>query len=335
MPAYVIYNPVTPADLRTAIGHLPSLRLQAHPSPLEPMPRLSAALGGGPRLFVKRDDAITFGFGGNKVRKLSLVAARAKADGADTLITAGGIQSNHARATAATAARLGMRAILVANGAPPDRPTGNALLDRLLGAEIVHVASREERTPKMEELAARVSGDGGHPFVIPVGASTPLGAMAFALAVTELLEQMPAPDVIVHATSSGGTQAGLVAGCRLLGLATRVIGVSADDREAAIAAQVDAIIHGIADALPGARAALTGSTAIEVDDRFVGGGYGVPTPESTAAIELAARTEALFLDPTYTGKAMAGLIERVRAKAFADGQTVLFWHTGGQVGLFA
>src|SRR5262245_35108034 len=182
------------------------------------MPRLAAALGGGPRLFVKRDDAIPFGFGGNKVRKLALVAARAQADGADTLITAGGVQSNHARATAAAAAKLGMRAVLVANGAPPDRPTANALLAGLLGAEVVYVPARDARAPKMAEIADRCRAGGGRPFVIPIGASTPLGALAFALAVAELVDQMPPPDAIVHATSSGGTQAGLVAGCRLLGL---------------------------------------------------------------------------------------------------------------------
>src|SRR5262250_3771902 len=130
---------MTPAALRDAIARVPSLPLVAAPTFVEPMPRLREALGRGPRLLIKRDDAIAFGFGGNKVRKLALVAARAQADGADTLITAGGVQSNHARATAAAAAKLGMRAILVANGAPPDRPTANALLDRLLGAEIVHV----------------------------------------------------------------------------------------------------------------------------------------------------------------------------------------------------
>ena len=177
------------------------------------MPRLRALLGGGPNLFIKRDDAIPFGFGGNKVRKLSLVAAHAMAAGADTLITAGGIQSNHARATAAAAAKLGLRAVLVANGEPPERLTANALLDQLLGAEVVYVASREDRMPMILEIAERLRGEGRKPFAIPIGASTPLGALGFALAVAELVEQMPAPDVIVHSTSSGGTQAGLVAGC--------------------------------------------------------------------------------------------------------------------------
>src|SRR3954451_11636681 len=299
------------------------------------MPRLLTRLRRGPRLFIKRDDAIPFGFGGNKVRKLALVAARAVAEGADTLITAGGVQSNHARATAAAAANLGLRAVLVANGQAPARLTANALLDDLLGAEVVYVSSRDERAPMMAQVAERLRREGRRPFVIPIGASTPLGALAFTLAVAELVEQMPAPDVIVHSTSSGGTQAGLVAGCRLLGLHTRVVGVSADDSAESLTAQVRAIISGIADLLDLDPQAMSRGTAIEVNDRFVGDGYGVPTDASREAIELAARSEAIFLDPTYTAKAMAGLIACVRRHEFKETQTVLFWHTGGQVGLFA
>jgi D-cysteine desulfhydrase family pyridoxal phosphate-dependent enzyme len=326
---------VTPAALREALSRFPSLPLVGAPTIVEPLPRLSALLGGGPNLFIKRDDAIPFGFGGNKVRKLALVAAHAQAEGADTLITAGGVQSNHARATAAAAARLGMKAVLVANGAAQDRPTGNALLDELLGAEIVYVEAREDRAPKIIEIAERLRAQGRRPFAIPIGASTPLGALAFALALAELVDQMPAPHAIVHATSSGGTQAGLVAGARLLGLSTRIVGISADDASASLQAQVRAIISGIADLLNMDPSALSRGTAIEVDDRFVGDGYGVPTDESREAIELAARTEAIFLDPTYTAKAMAGLIAYVRQQKFVEGQNIVFWHTGGQVGLFA
>jgi 1-aminocyclopropane-1-carboxylate deaminase/D-cysteine desulfhydrase-like pyridoxal-dependent ACC family enzyme len=326
---------MTTAELRTALARFPSVPLLASPTPVEPLTRLSSRLGGGPRLFIKRDDAIPFGFGGNKVRKLALVAAQARAENADTLITAGGVQSNHARATAAAAARLGMRAVLVANGTPPARKTANALLDELLGAEVVYVGSREERMPKVQELAASLRAEGRRPFAIPIGASTPLGALAFALAVAELVDQMPAPDVIVHSTSSGGTQAGLVAGCRLLGLPTRVIGVSADDASSSLEAQVNAIVTGLGSLLQLGPAALAAGTAIEVDDRFVGGGYGVPSDQSREAIDLTARTEAIFLDPTYTSKAMAGLIAYVRQRQLEEGQTVVFWHTGGQVGLFA
>src|SRR5256885_300982 len=228
-----------------------------------------------------------------------------------------------------------MRAILVANGAPPERPTANALLDRLLGAEVVHVAARDERAPKMTEIADRLRGEGRRPFVIPIGASTPLGALGYVDALLELLDQIPAPDAIVHSTSSGGTQAGIVAACRLLDLPTRVIGVSADDPAAAIQAEVRAIVDGIAPLVAVDPSVLARGTVIEVDDRFVGEGYGKPTAASREALELTARTEALFLDPTYTAKAMAGLIAYVRQQRLKEGQTVLFWHTGGQVGLFA
>ena len=314
---------------------LPSAALAQRPTPVEEMPRLRAAIGGGPRLLVKRDDALSFGFGGNKVRKLDLVAARALAEGADTLVTCGGVQSNHARATAAAAARLGFRCVLIANGARPERPTANALLDALLGAQVEYVATREGRPAALRAAVERLEAQGRRPYAIPLGASTPLGAAAYARAVGELLEQVPPPDVIVHATSSGGTQAGLVAGCALHGLPARVIGVSADDPAQTIRSQVRAVIEGMGELLGIDGRELAGARPIEVDDGFVGEGYGIPTPASREALELAARTEALFLDPTYTAKAMAGLIAYVRAGRLREGETVLFWHTGGQVGLFA
>jgi L-cysteate sulfo-lyase len=326
---------VNAAALRDALGRFKQLPLSPFPTLVDEMPRLRDVLGGGPRLLIKRDDAIAFAFGGNKVRKLAFVAAQAQAEGADTLITAGGVQSNHARVTAATAARLGIRAILVANGTAPDRPAANALLARLLGAEIVYVSSRHDRAPKMTEIAERLRADGRRPYVIPIGASTPLGALGYALAVAELVEQIAAPDVIVHASSSGGTQAGIVAGCSLLGLPTRVVGISADESAPALQAEVRAILSGLADLLVIEPHAFSRGPSVEVDDRFVGPGYGIPTDASREAIDLAARTEAVFLDPTYTAKAMAALIAYVRQQKLVEEQTVLFWHTGGQVALFA
>ena len=183
----------------------------------------------------------------------------------------------------------------------------------------------------MEAAAHELRARGRIPFVIPLGASTAHGAAAYALAVNEMLAQMSAPDTIVLSTSSGGTQAGIIAGCALNGTKTRIIGVSADDPAASIAAEVRRVLAGLADVIDVNPDVF--AVPIEIDDRFVGGGYGVPTPESTEAIELCARREALFLDPTYTAKAMAGLIARVRQKEPLG--KVLFWHTGGQVGLFA
>ena len=326
---------MTAADLRKALAPVPALTLAPLPTPVVPMTRLSAVLGGGPTLLVKRDDTIGFAFGGNKVRKLALLAARAQVEGADTLITAGGLQSNHARVTAATAAILGMRAVLVVNGRAQDRATANALLDGLLGAETIYVDSREQRPDAMRAAAERLRREGRRVFEIPIGGSTPLGALAFVHAMVELVEQIPPPDVILHATSSGGTQAGLVAACRLLGLRARIVGIAADEPAAAIHAQVRANIEGLAALLNVDQSSLQRGTAIEIDDRFIGAGYAIPTEASSEAIELAARTEAIFLDPVYTGKAMAGLIAYVRQQRFTENQTVLFWHTGGQVGLFA
>ena len=312
---------------------LPRLPLIAAPTPIDDLSRLRAAIGAAFTLLVKRDDAIPFGFGGNKIRKLQVVAAHALESGADTLITCGGVQSNHARATAAVAARMGLGCVLVANGIPPRTATANALLDRLLGAEVRYVESRAERAPAMERIADELRTRGHRPFVIPLGASTPLGAAAYAIAVGEMLDQIPPPDLIVLATSSGGTLAGIIAGCRLRGLATRVLGISADDPSAAIAMEIRRILAGL-ETLIGTPAGALTPAFVEVDDTFVGEGYGVPTAQSTEAIELCARTEALFLDPTYTGKAMAGLIAKARAQEIVVG-TTLFWHTGGQVGLFA
>jgi 1-aminocyclopropane-1-carboxylate deaminase/D-cysteine desulfhydrase-like pyridoxal-dependent ACC family enzyme len=292
------------------------------------MSALRDALGGGPRLLVKRDDAIPFGFGGNKVRKLEYVLAEAVDAGADTLVTLGGLQSNHARATAAAAATLGMRCVLIINGTPQEKPTANALLDRLLGAEIEYIPSRNERSEAAARVMERLRGEGAKPFLIPLGASTPTGAVGFVNAIGELVGQGVTPDVIVHAGSSGGTHAGLVAGAALMRLDTRIIAVSADDPADQIATSVRRIIRGI-DELDDFDGDL------EIDDTRVGDGYGIPTEASREAQTLLARREGIFVDHTYTAKAMAALIAYVREERFTSDETVLFWHTGGQVGLFA
>ena len=306
----------------------PRVPLLSGATPVQELPRLRAALGGGPTLLVKRDDSIPFGFGGNKVRKLEFVLAEAIARGADTLVTVGGVQSNHARATAAAAASLGLRCVLIINGIAPPHPTANALLDRLLGAEIEYIASRDARTGASERVMRRLRDEGRRPFFIPLGASTVVGALGFVAAIEEMLAQGVLPDAIVHAGSSGGTQAGLVAGAARYRLQTRVIAISADDPADSIRAGVRTIVRGI-----GGLESFDGE--IEVDDAWVGDGYGLPTNASREAQSLAARTEALFVDHTYTAKALGALIAYVREERFTPDQTVLFWHTGGQVGLFA
>jgi 1-aminocyclopropane-1-carboxylate deaminase/D-cysteine desulfhydrase-like pyridoxal-dependent ACC family enzyme len=320
---------------RERLAAVPALDLWTPPSPIHDMSRLRAALGGGPRLMVKRDDAIPFGFGGNKVRKIAIVAAAAIAEGADTLLSVGGVQSNSARVVASVAARMGMKCVLVANGARPDRLTANALLDALLGAEVHYVESRADRDPAMARIADGLRRQGRHPFEIPLGASTPLGALGFARAIGEMVQQGVIPDVIVHSTSSGGTQAGLVAGCAVHGLPTRVLGISADDPADSIRGTVRTIIAGMGDLLGVNGEELAAAREIEVDDAHVGDGYGMPSAASREAVDLLARHEAMFVDHTYTAKALAGLIYHVRRGSFGDNHTVLFWHTGGQVGLFA
>jgi 1-aminocyclopropane-1-carboxylate deaminase/D-cysteine desulfhydrase-like pyridoxal-dependent ACC family enzyme len=186
----------------------------------------------------------------------------------------------------------------------------------------------------MERAAEDTRARGGIPFVIPVGASTPLGAAAFVAAIDELRQQIDPPDIIIHSSSSGGTQAGLIAGCTLAGWPTRVIGISADESSATLQATVRGLLTGL-ERLLGCADGRLASAPVEVDDDFVGAGYGKPTAASREAIELMARHEAIFLDPTYTAKAMAGLVARVRRGDFDTARTVLFWHTGGQVGLFA
>ena len=324
------------ASALAALMSLPSIALAPHATPVDDMTRLARVLGpASPRLLIKRDDLLSFGCGGNKVRKLQTVLADARAQGADTLITCGGPQSNHARATAAAGAVLGMRVLLVLNGAPQPVPTANARLDRLFGAEIHFVADRTERAPAMERLAIDVRSAGGRPYVIPLGASTPLGAAGFARGVAELASAAIKPDVIVHASSSAGTQAGLIAGCALLGVRSRIVGISADEPAVRLQTSVREVVDGLATML-GAKAATIGlDREIEVDDRQVGDGYGIATAASIEAMELVARREGILLDPVYTAKAMSGLIARVRSGEFTTDQTVLFWHTGGQVGYFA
>jgi len=315
---------------------LPRVTLAPHPTPIDTLARLRSVLGPScPALHMKRDDLLSFGMGGNKVRKLQTVLAEAIAGGADTLITCGGLQSNHCRATAAAGAALGMRVVLVVNGVAQERPTGNALLDQLFGADVRYTSSREERASTMNAVATELAAAGRRPFVIPLGASTAIGAAGFALGIQEILVSGLRPDVIVHASSSGGTQAGLIAGCALFGLKARIVGISADEPSGALAATIRGLVESLAGRLGGSPAALGADREVTVDDRFVGGGYGVPTDASREALMLVARHEGIVLDPVYTAKAMAGLIEGVRRDSFSPAGTVLFWHTGGQVGLFA
>lgn len=322
--------------MATALATLmakPSLELARHRTPVDRLVRLERALGSGcPRLFIKRDDLLSFALGGNKVRKLQMIAAEAQRGGVDTLITCGAVQSNHARVTAATGAVLGWRVTLVLNGVRPEPPVGNLRHDLLFGADVRIVADRDEREAAMEAAADEARAAGRTPLVIPVGGSTPTGAMGMARGVVELGLDGVKPDVIVHASSSAGTQAGLIVGCALLGSKARVLGVSADEPANRLAQSVERLIARVAVALGGSLEAVRGPHAVDVDDSQVGDGYGIPTDASREAAALLARSEGIVLDDVYESKAMAGLVARVRAGLLTADQTVLFWHTGGLSG---
>jgi len=309
---------------------LPSARLASHRTPIDRLARLEAALGPQcPPLYIKRDDLLPFGGGGNKVRKADVLVSDAVAAGADTLITCGALQSNHARVTAAAGAACGLRVILVLNGERPEHATGNLRLDELFGAEVRIVPTREAREAGTEDAAAEVRRSGGRPYVIPLGGSSPLGAMGFARGVSEIGAAGLRPTVIVHASSSGATQAGMIAGHALLGSKARTLGISADESAAALGSRVSALLDGMADRLGMRAESIRGPHPIEIDDRHVGAGYGARTDQAAEAATLVARREGILLDPVYTAKAMAGLLTLVRENAFAPDDIVLFWHTGG------
>jgi D-cysteine desulfhydrase family pyridoxal phosphate-dependent enzyme len=320
---------------------IPRLTYGFYPTPIEEAPRFRQALGrNAPRIFIKRDDYIGPGFGGNKVRKLEYALAGVASDGpdrADVVITSGGMKSNHARVTAAMCSKLGIRCVLVLNAAavvPEGLDPASLYVDELFGAEIIRVGQREERATTVAAIAERLLGEGKQVAVIPIGASTPLGAQGFVRAVKEAKTQLAAMntriDYIFHSSSSGGTQAGIAAGCQLFDWrGVRDIGVSPDDSSASISGEVAKIIRGVGEML-GARL----HEEVTVLDEYVGGGYGVPSAQGDEATALLARTEGIILDPVYTAKAMAGLIDWVRKGRLTENDNVLFWHTGGQLALF-
>jgi D-cysteine desulfhydrase family pyridoxal phosphate-dependent enzyme len=316
---------------------IPRLKFAHLPTPIEALPRLSAHLG-GIQVFVKRDDQTGLALGGNKTRKLEFLLAEAQANGAKTLITAGAVQSNHCRQTAAAAARFGFACTLVLTGEPEPSFSGNLLLDRLLGAEIVW-ADRSERESVLQQTFDAAWQAGRRPFLIPYGGSSPTGALSYAYALKELLEQAGGsvlsglPDWIVFPTSSGGTQAGLALGARLFEFPGKVLGISIDEKAGDLKSRV-AHLASSASELVGEMVSLTPEDIL-VDDQFLGGGYGIVGPLEQEAVSLFAQTEGLLLDPVYTGRAAGGLISLARAGYFPPAARVLFWHTGGAPALFA
>jgi len=311
------------------------------PTPIEELPRLSAFLG-GPRLLIKRDDQTGLAFGGNKTRKLEFLVAEAQAQGAKMLISAGAIQSNHCRQTAAAAARFGFECTLVLTGDLPDQPSANLLLDKMFGAEIVHVSDRADRDRILQETFEKATQAGKKPYLVPYGGSSPIGALGYAFAVEELMQQKPCkgsdplqecPDWIVFGTSSGGTHAGLTLGKHLFGYEGKVLGISIDESEAWLQSHVSALASNTSELL-GERIEFTPDDVMATE-AYCQAGYGVLTDAEREAIKLFARYEGLLLDPVYTGRAAAGLIDLIRQGFFKKDEAVLFWHTGGQPALFA
>jgi L-cysteate sulfo-lyase len=311
---------------------IPRLHFAHLPTPVEELRRLREALD-GPRLLIKRDDQTGLAFGGNKTRKLEFLVAEARDQGAKTLVSGGALQSNHCRQTAAAAARFGFKCILVLTGEKPKQPSANLLLDELFGAEIIHVADREDRDRILQETFNQAAEKGMRPYLVPYGGSSPTGALGYAFAMKELMEQDLQADWIVFATSSGGTHAGLLLGQRVFGYKGKVLGISVDESENWLKEHVSDLASLTSEKL-GERIEFTPGEVL-ADASHCSAGYGVLTEPEREAIRLFATCEGLLLDPVYTGRAAAGMIDLTRKGFFKKDETVLFLHTGGQPALFA
>jgi len=321
--------------------NIPRLNFAHLPTPVEELPRLTKTLG-GPRILIKRDDQTGLAFGGNKTRKLEFLVAEAQEQGAKTLISGGALQSNHCRQTAAAAARFGFECILVLNGEMPEQPSANLMLDKLFGAEIVTVSDRKDRDRVLQETYAKAVAGKKKPYLVPYGGSSPTGALGYAFAMEELMKQIKdfrslgdfgSLDWIVFGTSSGGTHAGLVLGQRVFGYKGKVLGISIDESEEWLKAHISALASDASEKL-GERIEFTPAEVLANAD-YCTAGYGVLTDAEREAVNLFAKYEGLLLDPVYTGRAAAGMIDLIRKGFFKKEETVLFWHTGGQPALFA
>jgi L-cysteate sulfo-lyase len=320
------------------LARFPRVRLAHLPTPLEPLPRLSQALGVD--LWIKRDDATGLAGGGNKTRKLEFLLGAAMEAEADTLVTQGAVQSNHVRQTAAAAAAHGMRCEIILEERTGSTAedyvwNGNVLLDRLFGATLRRVPGGTDMAAELERTANEVRARGGRPYVIPGGGSNAVGALGYADCARELIGQCDDLDLpidrIVHATGSAGTQAGLVAGLAVMGSDVPVLGFGVRAPRERQEANVLKLAEETA-ALLGRPGAVSADRVV-ADCDFVGEGYGLVDQGVIDALTLAARTDGIVLDPVYTGKAMKGLIARAREGRF-EGERLVFLHTGGAQGLF-
>ena len=322
------------------LARFPRIKLAHLPTPLEYLPRLTEYLG-GPSIYVKRDDCTGLASGGNKTRKLEFLMADALAQNADTIITQGAVQSNHARQTAAAAARLGLQCELLFENRirEPNHiylNSGNVFLDRLFGAGIHHHPGGTDMNAAMEELAADLREQGRKPYVIPGGGSNRIGALGYVDCAMELLQQANQQqlkvDCVLHATGSAGTQAGLVAGLRATHANIPVLGIGVNAAREAQEGKVYQLAVETAEHI-GAGGCVRREDVVANCD-YIGPGYGIPTPGMRAALLLLARLEGLLFDPVYSGKGLAGMIDLVEKGEFRAGQNIVFIHTGGSAGLF-
>jgi D-cysteine desulfhydrase family pyridoxal phosphate-dependent enzyme len=315
----------------------PRYPMTAIPTPLQRAERLEAALGpGSPRIFIKRDDLTGLAFGGNKSRKLEYLVADAQAKGATVLVTTGAAQSNHARQTAGAAVLAGMKCVLVLDARFGTDVKGNLLLDYLLGADVRFIQSPDERAAVMAEIEDELETAGDRPYLIPVGGSVPIGCLGYVRFVQELDGQLEAegiePKRVYFASGSAGTHSGMIVGTRLFKVSWEVHGVTDGSDVAWLRGGILALSNATAELLE-----LPADIAEEdviLSDPFPGVGYSIPTEGAMEAIRLLARTEAIFLEPVYTGRAMAGLIEDIRAGKFSPNDSVVFVHTAGGPSLF-
>jgi L-cysteate sulfo-lyase len=327
-------------DFSSQLAKFPRLGVAHLPTPLEPMNRLTAHLG-GPRLWVKREDCTGVGFGGNKLRKLDYVLREAFAAGADTLVSGGVVQSNSQRQVAAAAAKLGFACHLavyhgrLASSGPEYENNGNALLNRLFGAHLHDVPWSGNRNAAILELAEKLRAMGRRPYIVPYGVSNALGAVGYASTVVEIAQQFGdqdiEPNAIAHCSGSAGTQAGLVVGATACLPNTAVVGIDIDAEPDRVRADVVAYGHAAADLL----GVKFDEARVEVVAGHAGPAYGVPHAATIEAIKLAGRLEALPLDPVYSGKGLAGLIALIRSGRWKASDNVVFIHTGGGPALFA
>jgi L-cysteate sulfo-lyase len=320
------------------LNNLSRFKLAEYPTPVHFLKALTKAFD-GPDIYMKRDDLISLGMGGNKVRKLEFLVGEALAQRKDTLVTAGGIQSNHCRLTAASARKAGLDCHLVLNGVPPDTPNGNLLLDNLFGAHI-HYCDRKDRDSMLYQVADELAENGRKPYVIPVGGSNSTGAVGYVDAMFELEIQLKemnlTPDAIVFASSSGGTQAGLTLGARITGFRGQVLGISIDQVKTGTASFLPILTRIVNETARriDSDIAMTASD-FSLDCNYLGAGYAVPGNLEFDAIRDLARYEGILLGPVYTARAMGALLDMIRKNVFKKDQSVLFWHTGGTPELFA